>query len=107
MHLLSNFVKTQALYNQALNVQSTIFQPGSLYFTTLVPNIVVIGAPTKTQQDLLKCLETFVKFSLVVNTIGKSQSLSTMQKNLNGIPVSLNITGIPCQLMKEFYPSPR
>lgn len=108
LNLLSSFRKTKMLYNQAVSVQSAIFQPGSLYFTTVVPNIVINGAPTKIQQKQLECLETFVKFSLVVNTIGKSQSLHTMKKNLNGIPVSLNINGIPClQLMQEFHATPR
>lgn len=108
LNLLSGFSKTLPLFNQAVNVQNTIFKPGSLYFTTLVPNIIFNGFPNKTQQDQLKCLETFVKFSLVVNTIGKSQSLDTMKKNLNGIPVSINIQGIPCNGLKnEFYPTPR
>lgn len=108
LNLLSNFNQTVNLHDQAINVQTNVLKPGSLYFTTLVPNISINGKPSKIQQVQLECLETFVKFSLIVNTIGKSQSLSTMNTNLNGNSVKINLNGIPCgNLKSEFYPTPR
>lgn len=106
LSVLSRFSNSLNLFHEALKVQDFYFSPANLYFCPITIVSDNLGKADLTK--LLKSLETFVKFSLKENTVGKSQSLQTMSKNLNGISVSLNISGIPCNVLRsEFYPTPR
>lgn len=94
--------------NNVISSRSKVYSSNNLFFATLSTGLGVNKSLKKRDQKLLACLETYVKFSLIANTVGESQTLGKMWENLNGISVSLNIPGIPCNALKsEFYPLPK
>lgn len=108
LSIFSAFPVAINLYKDALSVQSQYFSPGKLFFCpiTVVSNGgIVLGQYLK---DMLKDLETFVKFSLIENTVGQSKTLKKMWQNLEGLNVVIDLPNIPClDLKNEFYPTPR
>lgn len=90
------------------NARKSAYCPGSLFFTTITFDKSNLGTMKKEQmQKLLACIETYVKFSLKINTIGESQTLITMNDNLSGIKISIDFTNMSAILQSEFYSSPR
>ncbi len=80
-----------AAHSNVSSALYTCYNKDNLFFTVINPNIIVDGKPTKNQKEVLGFLETFVKFSLKINTIGKSHSFLELQSFLTNYNVMLQI----------------
>ena len=103
---LNKFPKTQILFNAAIKSQKTIFAPGRLYFTPITfgrESIEEIVGGVTTQ--FLNMMETYVKFSLKINTIGLSREFDSLPTYLKSHNVSIKIK---CPgIQKEFHSNPQ
>lgn len=107
--LLGKYPSSINLHKLATTTQSIIFDKQNLFFTTFTFKIEKEHLEKHNIQleTLLECVETYVKFSLKVNTVGKSQTLKTMKTKLKGINLFIDFTTMCVILNSEFYPSPR
>ncbi|MFN4000318.1 hypothetical protein [Algoriphagus sp.] len=99
---LLKFSKTPNLFRQSVNSQKAIFTPGSLFFTPITFDANSIGGQGEITKELLEYLETFVKFSLKINTIGLSKDFVDLLKFLKVYRIHLKIK---CPTIdQEFHP---
>lgn len=101
---LNKYPITLPLFNSAIKSQKNIFKPGSLYFTPILikqKSMDEIGGITTA---ILNLIEAYVKFSLIVNTIGKSNKYESLHSYLMSNQIFLNIN---CPVIqKEFHAGP-
>lgn len=92
---------SQTIFNQATLAQQNIFKTkGSFFFT---PVEVIQGKDEfEKSESFRKSLETFVKFSLKINTIGKSNSINQLNIFLTKYSVNL-VINCP-DIDQEFHP---
>lgn len=73
------------LRNQIHQVVNSVFSTPNFYFFYLeIPQIIDLPS----EKDILRCMETIVKFSLKTNTVSDSSGLISIPKNLKSYGIS-------------------
>lgn len=89
---LFKYAKNQSLFNQVVSDQTKIFAPASLFFTLITFDKSTIEELGGISEEMLKIIETFVKFSLRINVISKSEkSFEVLEQFLKSNQITLNI----------------
>lgn len=102
LHLLGKYSSSIPLFQAAALAQASIFAQGSLFFTPITVSTNQDSHFRGSGETFLTRLETYVKFSLKINVISRSNSFETLTDFLRGHNVTLDIK---CpKIDQEFHP---
>lgn len=92
------------LRSQITQVVNTVFSsPNFSFFYLEIPQIIGLA----NEKDILKCLETIVKFSLKTNTVSDSLMINSITGKLKSFGISKITISCPNVTIKNlFYPFP-